>query len=490
MFRALTLLVSSAGALAAATDPELGLAVRNAPGLTAAQTVDKVRRRLLSAREEGMEPQKMIIREHFPSVPLLFRIGLEASTNTSNGDLATDAGFEVFCNECYILGTAVADISVSTDAFDVGKILDNVKDQFGDVIENMTDYAGDFVKGYGRSILDGLGDGIDASDFDIDQVNLPPLQIDLNIPVPEVRECRLRVGFEALDVYMDLQTTLAAAATYTIPIYKHGLEFNVSEVQLDVGFSLDLVLSVEAAVVIGHGFHLRFDEGLFVELNLFADEVGTLEHNGARSEFLPVFIEAGEVVLTALLRASVSAGVNIDTPLDMSFEAFGRNYSVPSAGGGVSALIYADLARLTTTIGTEIDGDKGEECAIGAVEDFEVAVGAAAGASVFIHDRTWGPTAATHTPVFYTTLGRVCVAEMASATPAAVEAMQEGPLTTTTVTYTGIQCTSAGVLNCPASAQSVHKQTAVETRQALAPEPLEFGGRACSLGATSGRPTS
>jgi hypothetical protein len=92
-----------------------------------------------------------------------------------------------------------------------------------------------------------------------------------------VRECRLRVGFEALDVYMDLQTTLAAAATYTIPIYKHGLEFNVSEVQLDVGFSLDLVLSVEAAVVIGHGFHLRFDEGLFVELNLFADEVGTLE---------------------------------------------------------------------------------------------------------------------------------------------------------------------------------------------------------------------
>jgi hypothetical protein len=48
----------------------LGLAVRNAPGLTAAQTVDEVRRRLLSAREEGMEPQKMIIREHFPSVPL------------------------------------------------------------------------------------------------------------------------------------------------------------------------------------------------------------------------------------------------------------------------------------------------------------------------------------------------------------------------------------------------------------------------------------
>jgi hypothetical protein len=93
-------------------------------------------------------------------------------------------------------------------------------------------------------------------------------------------------------------------------------------------------------------------------------------------------------VLTALLRASVSAGVNIDTPLDMSFEAFGCNYSVPSAGGGVSVLIHADLARLMTTIGTEIDGDEGEDCAIGAVEEFEVAIGAAAGASVFIRDRT------------------------------------------------------------------------------------------------------
>jgi hypothetical protein len=84
----------------------------------------------------------------------------------------------------------------------------------------------------------------------------------------------------------------------------------------------------------------------------------------------------------------------------------------------------------------------------------------------------------------------VCIAEEASATPAAVEARQEGPLTTTTVTYTDIKCTSAGVLHCPASVQSVHKQTGVETRQALAPEPLEFGGRAHSLGATSGRPTS
>ncbi|KAH6683655.1 hypothetical protein F5X68DRAFT_263050 [Plectosphaerella plurivora] len=491
MLLSLALLACATAAIAASADPGPGLAVRNAPGLTATETVDEVRRRLLRARDDNPVDQKVEIREHFSNVPL-FRIGLEKTTETSTGEVTTDVGLEVLCNECYIIGTAVAGISLSMDPFDVGKALDNVTSQFGDILDNITDYAGDFVTGYGRSILDNLGDGIDASDFDVDKVDLPPLQLDLNIPVPEVEECRLRVGFETLDMYIDLRTTLVAAATYTIPIYRKGLAFNVSEVEIDVGFALDLVLSVEAAVVIGHGFHLRFDEGLFMELNLFADEVGILEHNGAQFEFLPVFIEAGGIVLTALLRASISAGINIETPLDMSIEAFGQNYSIPSAGGGVSVLLYADLAKLTTTISTEVGEDEGEDCAIGAIEEFEVALGAAAGASVYLYDRTWGPTAATHTPVFYTTLGRVCIAEEAAATPAVV-LRQEEVVTTTTVTYTGVKCTSAGVLDCPASAQSVHKETAVETRAAGGQPGLStvgFGGKALSLGATSGRPVS
>lgn len=70
MFLSLALLACAICAIAASPDPGLGLAVRNAPGLTAAQTVDEVRQRLLRARDDDPVDQKVEIREHFSNVPL------------------------------------------------------------------------------------------------------------------------------------------------------------------------------------------------------------------------------------------------------------------------------------------------------------------------------------------------------------------------------------------------------------------------------------
>lgn len=230
--------------------------------------------------------------------------------------------------------------------------------------------------------------------------------------------------------------------------------------------------------------------------------------NGALFEFLPVTIHTGEVVLEALLRFSMFSGITLKTPSFLSdFSIAG--HSIPSAGGGIEAAVYANIAQLKTNLTTNVSDDL-DDCLVQVSEDFEVALGAAAGATVFLRDRTWGPTPTTHTPIFYTSLSKIC-ALPAATTVAKIRARQDGDdlsttITTTARTYTGVECLSAGLMDCPASLQSVHKYTVTETLSTAVPSgqdvdwdetagvqalsPSTFGSGAHSLEATAGRPVS
>lgn len=170
-----------------------------------------------------------------------------------------------------MLATAVAQFSISNDTFDLPAIVDDVVEEFKDTVGEIIDYASEYAKQVFRNIRDSES----PKEFD-----LPPLDIPLNIELPELPECRLRLGFEELELFMDLRTTLTAGATYSMRLYTStgttGFEITDS-LRLGVVFNLDLILSVSGVLQISHGFHLRFDEGLFLELNLFATEVAKLE---------------------------------------------------------------------------------------------------------------------------------------------------------------------------------------------------------------------
>lgn len=221
-------------------------------------------------------------------------------------------------------------------------------------------------------------------------------------------------------------------------------------------------------------------------------------------------IDTGEVILDALLRFSIFSGITLKTPSRLSKIELGP-LSIPKAGGGIEASLYADLAQLTTNLTTHVDDDM-EDCLVQVVQDFSFAVGAAAGATVFIDERTWGPTPSAHTPVFYTTLGKIC-ALAAETTPAPQIRARQGAeeelsITSTEkeVVYTGVQCLSEGLVDCPASLQSVHKYTVTEmlttavpsgeevnwddTVNAAVETPHAFGKEVRSFEATSGLPIS
>ncbi len=237
----------------------------------------------------------------------------------------------------------------------------------------------------------------------------------------------------------------------------------------------------------------------------------TIPSNGGKFEFLPVTIQSGDVVLTAILRVGAHAGFNVGTP---SFDVL--DIFTLSASSGVEVGIWADIAQFITNVTLAPNGST-SGCELSVEEVYIMNIGANAGVTLAIDTHTWGPTPNTTIPIFYTTLASACAITSSSSIPASTtsahltaRAASDTGLTTkiisTTVTYTGIACISTGLLNCPASLQTTSKYTSTislvtavssgatatfpATTQTSVASTIAFGVKANSLVATTGAPTS
>lgn len=73
---------------------------------------------------------------------------------------------------------------------------------------------------------------------------------------------------------------LDASSTYTIPLYPKSWSqpagFEVAGQMIGIIISLDLILSLDAEVDISSGVHVKFDDGLALELALFGSNVSSI----------------------------------------------------------------------------------------------------------------------------------------------------------------------------------------------------------------------
>ncbi|ENH66798.1 hypothetical protein FOC1_g10007454 [Fusarium oxysporum f. sp. cubense race 1] len=349
---------------------------------------------------------------------ILFAYTGEQELGSKQGNSSVSASIEITCATCYIKGTATTEFIYDRE-FNVSRAFSNFTNQVRRGIDSLADETADYIEKYIDTVADNLDDGFDMDDFD-----LPPLDYNLNIDIPEIPEFRLQFQFDGLEVYMLIDTVLSAGATYT--------------------------------------------------LNL----------NGGDFEFLPVTLESAGVVFKAVLRVGVKAGFEMASPE------------------------------------WEFSTDEDNDCSLRVEEVYQLAVGAAAGASVAIDDITWGPMPETEIPVFYTTLGHACASQRSSdaslpiTTSPALEVRgkndDEVEMETTTIstktTFVVVACQSEGLVNCPMSLQTTSKYTTTRTHVTVVPTDSEadfpesvshtvtslipFGNGANKLVAMSGVPSS
>ncbi|TGJ84565.1 hypothetical protein E0Z10_g4203 [Xylaria hypoxylon] len=420
----------------------------------------------------------------------------------AKGDASVSSGIEVTCTTCYVKGLVTAELGFDGD-FNIAQAITNFTKDVGNEIDNITSTAFAYLDDEVPGLLANLTNDLDFSD-----ISFPPLNISFNVDLPDIPECRLQFQFDDLELYMLIDTVLSAGTTYTLNLYSSNTPIGLSvdsETFVGVVVSIDLILAVDADIDISSGLHIKVDDGMAIDLSLFGQNISSVTFNGGSFEFLPVTVQSASGVLTARLRVGLHAGVSVEN------DQLGPFLPVST---GTEVLVYADLAEFTTNITAMPDGDD-SECQLRVQQVYQLALGAAAGATLAIGPETWGPYPSTKIPIFYTTLADECAKSVTrtgiTTTPTpTVAARADNNMTTTTlsdkVTFTGMVCISTGLAECPASLQSTTKVTSTRTlvvevssgskatfpatTQDVISETIPFAKNIKSVDATTGNPIS
>ncbi|KAK7707850.1 hypothetical protein SLS63_013646 [Diaporthe eres] len=392
---------------------------------------------------------------------------------------------------CYVKGTAYASLVVDGD-FNFTQALTEFHDQFWPEVKNISIEVWDQFKNWSHFVADNVtdefGDNIvsffqtgdfDELDIDWSAYALPTLDVDFEMNLTNIPETTLSLEFDDLELYLELEATLDAEQTYKVNLYPpewfQPAGIKIGDQLVGVVITLELLLTLSTEASISTGVHVKFDDGLAMQIAMFGSDVSDITLTDGSFEFLPVTVGSSGVVLDATLRLGVTAGLNMSQDL-------GKDFIKLAAGS--SATVYTDLARFTTNVTTpealEL-ATRDDDCLMPVVESYEFGLGALAGAFVQFRDEKWGPTPNTSVQIYYTTLYSACAIDPASAT-ASVEARQTAPallaeradLTTTevtsVVTITNIVCQQAGLRNCPASLQTTVQVTTTSTATVSVPE--------------------
>jgi hypothetical protein len=380
-------------------------------------------------------------------------------------------------------------------------------------VDNFTQEVEDYFEDYFKSVATNVEDGIDWRDF-----AFPPLNYSFDMDIAPIDDVTLNFMFDDLELYLELNTVLAAGATYELNLFTSNTPIGIGvgkNLTLGVVFKVDLLLSVQGEIDISSGLHIKLDDGMGIDIALFSDAVSNIVFNGGQFEFLPVTVEKAGVVLSAILRIGIHSGIAVAAPGVPDFTVFNSSFGTPEVAGGIEVGVYANLAEFTTNV-TLAPADS--DCALHVLQEYQIALGAVAGASIVFDTDTWGPVAATSIPIWTTTLAEVCAHTPTSpptiaASPTTAKAgkradddASETVTTKTKITHTGVQCQTSAAGNCPNSLQ-VTTQT-VETRTLTTVVPSgadvtwpatpgvadkviktqDFGANALSFSSTSGSP--
>ncbi|KAK3899384.1 hypothetical protein C8A05DRAFT_18171 [Staphylotrichum tortipilum] len=511
--------------------PIVGVRTRNLPGMSDQDTMHAIWRRLASLahgrRSTAFKNSTSLDKSWSGATLFSYTKEVEKKNITESkvgGDFEAELNIEVICAECYFKAAATAELTIDGE-FDLAGTITNVTEQFGNEIKNLTKSAYTSLKAVAKNAVSELKDIFDDDDFRIEDVidfNLVHIDTDIDIDVPPLPAVNLLFQIDNLDLYMAIDTTIAASATLTIPLYKSQSAVGVSTgsgLEIGIFVTMDLILSVEGELTLRSGFHLLLEKPIGFKLALFSTEVSELIFHGGKFEFLPVTIMRGNVALKAILRIGMHAGFELSTE-ELINDVVG--FVVPDEYEpyteikmGMEVGVFATVAEFLTNITAGAQLAAEEKCALKIVQEYTMALGAAAGATVAIADHTWGPQPNTTIPVFYTTLANICAKTTTPptrTTTAALAARQDDPnlvtqTISTAVLYTGVACASPELQNnCPASLRTTTILTTTKTLVTAVPKgqkatfpsstalsvtsTIPFGKDVNKLTATSGVPVS
>lgn len=170
--------------------------------------------------------------------------------------------------------------NITETAFaDIRKAVENntiVEDLGGrDEIVNVTETVLDWFNATLESKITEL-----ENEFQVDHYAFPTLDVDFNMPLlPSLPAVSLEFQLDGVELYMALDVVLTEGATYTLPLYTSETPLGVNLGQYGtagVVVSIDLILDIPTQIDISSGFHLKLDDGVAFNIEMFAQNVSSV----------------------------------------------------------------------------------------------------------------------------------------------------------------------------------------------------------------------
>lgn len=196
------------------------------------------------------------------------------SSNTKNGSegasLKEDIGIEIICKTCYINGSVNGDLTLIG-----GFNLTEVVDGFDSEIYNISNQTFETLKNYVEDVAENI------TTFHVSDIPAwPTLDVDVDLDnLTGLPDAQIHFEFDNLELYLNLDVKLSEGATYTLPLFTSETAAGVFIQDLTVGavFGVDLILIADAEINIGSGIHIKFDDGLVFDLEMFNNNMSTMQ---------------------------------------------------------------------------------------------------------------------------------------------------------------------------------------------------------------------
>lgn len=154
----------------------------------------------------------------------------------------------VTCKTCYIGGSVTGNLQYEGNFTEITDSIQNDVSDYRGLWSNLTEWIGE------------------DSDKSIPEIQ-PVLNLDDTQGLPEAQG---HFEFDGLELYLDLDITLSQSATHAIPLFQIPLdEFEIDDIDIGPKLSIDLILIASSAIDLESGIHVKIDDGVAFDLDLF-----------------------------------------------------------------------------------------------------------------------------------------------------------------------------------------------------------------------------
>jgi hypothetical protein len=120
---------------------------------------------------------------------------------------------KVSCKTCYVKGTVTVQLEVNGDTSNASQAIDRVQSSLSTKFQSLKDQALDSLKSYAKSFLEDPLSLLDMPDF------IPVSSTALNISMEPIPDVNLKIRFDDMELYLELDTVLSASINHTFNLF-------------------------------------------------------------------------------------------------------------------------------------------------------------------------------------------------------------------------------------------------------------------------------